>query len=147
MRSFTMNLPKPDPKAVLEMEEIGRTASPENMARIYEQMDKKQEPNGKLRIVHLDDHCIYQWGLMKTIDPDGSKIEFFQFQHSDPALSFIDVAFSKNYRIDCIITDFNHPGMNGFDFSLSVRSIESSYSYHKEIPIILLSFTESVFRY
>lgn len=94
------------------------------------------------KIVYLDDHVLYPEAVMQLVDPKKERFLFIRFQHPDACLKYVYNSIDSNSKIDVIITDFNHPGMNGFDFSLSVRSIESSNSYHKEIPIILLSFTD-----
>lgn len=94
------------------------------------------------KIVYLDDQVLYPDAVMKLVDPKKERFLFVRFQHPDACLKYVFNSIESNSKIDLIITDFIHPGMNGYDFSLSVRSIESSYSYFKPIPIILLSFTD-----
>jgi CheY-like chemotaxis protein len=94
------------------------------------------------KIVYLDDHVLYPDAVMKHVDPKKDRFLFIRFQHPDQCLKYVYNSIESNSKIDVIITDFNHPGMNGFDFSLSVRALESSASYFKPIPIILLSFTD-----
>lgn len=79
-------------------------------------------------IVHLDDHSIFSAGLKKgVIDRYFSDCEFHYFEHVDNAIEFIQNKFSKDEKIDLIITDFNHIGYNGYEFIKIVRELEIDF--------------------
>lgn len=94
-------------------------------------------PNNKaIEIVHLDDHMLFQKGVKMALHTKG-KYLIKGFQHSDDALDHIESCFKKGRKIDVIVTDFNHLGLDGFVFALWAKTIAAHYSTH--IPVILLS--------
>lgn len=91
----------------------------------------------RLKMVFLDDHCLFRSGVLSAIDPE-KKIFFVQaFAHSADALRYISNSLDSGERIDLIVTDFMHPGADGYEFARSVRNYEAAFSVR--IPILLLT--------
>ncbi len=95
----------------------------------------------KRKIVHLDDQLLFLDGLRMSI---GSKFTIKQFRHPDEALAYIKLGLETKNKIDLIITDMKHVGMNGLEFANAVRNLEKQFNCF--IPIIILSMyvTESI---
>ena len=94
----------------------------------------------KIKIVYLDDHSVYRNGVQACIDPNKERFFFMHFGHADDALRYIKNSFDNNCKIDLIITDYNHPGINGYQFAKEVRALEKLHN--KKTPIFLISFCE-----
>ena len=71
-----------------------------------------------LNILHLDDHILYQEGISNCILKKFSNVNVKHIQNGDTALEYLINCFKNNEHIDLIITDVNHMGLNGIDFSL-----------------------------
>ncbi|MDQ3536859.1 MAG: response regulator [Bacteroidota bacterium] len=91
----------------------------------------------RFRVVHLDDHKLFQEGIQRCIDPEKKKFLIQKFHYSDDALSYIENAFEEGMKIDLIITDFNHLQVNGYEFSKRIRELDKIYLRHT--PILLLT--------
>ena len=92
----------------------------------------------KTKIVHLDDHRLYLDGVRKSVHPKFPDIKFIRFENTDEAFYYVTNCILKNQKIDLLITDFNHPGLNGYEFAKAVRSIERSHG-KGQMPILLLT--------
>jgi response regulator RpfG family c-di-GMP phosphodiesterase len=91
----------------------------------------------RLKIVHLDDHLLFQRAFMKCFDPNKKKLFIQSFQHSESAILYIKNSLGEKSPIDLIVTDMAHPGQNGYEFAKSVRQLEAKYS----LKISILLFT------
>ena len=89
-------------------------------------------------LVHLDDHEVCSKGLRNILNPDPKG--YVHFPGPDEALKYIKACHETRKPIDLVITDFNHPGMNGFHFANQVRHSELRYGLNRT-PIVLLSMT------
>lgn len=96
----------------------------------------------KKNIVYLDDHVLFQQAVIDAVDPALERFHFVLFQQADDCLAYLQQSMETDNRIDVIITDFNHPGKNGLDFSLAVRKMEASLSCKHSVPIIFLSMVD-----
>jgi PAS domain S-box-containing protein len=81
---------------------------------------------GSLNVFHVDDdESLLQISkiFMETLEPD---IELRQFTNGNEALSHLDE------NVDCIITDYKMPTMDGLEFAKRIREIS-------EVPIIIFT--------
>ena len=91
----------------------------------------------KMRIIHVDDHKIFNAGLRSCLKIH--KQEFFiqHYQNSHHAFDAFLESIKAWEPIDLIITDMNHMGQNGYEFAKAIRAFESSYLIRT--PILLLT--------
>lgn len=99
----------------------------------------------RLKIVHLEDHRIYQRAVQRSADPENKKYLFQSFQDPRPALLYIENALKNRSKIDLIITNFTQVLSTGCHFASSVRNLESDYNI--QIPILLISLLKKDQRY
>jgi CheY-like chemotaxis protein len=90
-----------------------------------------------LNIIHLDDHPLFCKAVRNCLTQHAMCKSYFSFHQSDQALQHIQNQLAAHHRIDVIITDFNHPGVDGFDFAREVRELEADDN--KKHPILLLT--------
>lgn len=90
------------------------------------------------KIIHLDDHALFHMGLEQSCL---NKLSFpvYQLQFTDSAncIQYVNNSISLGEPIDLIITDFNHPGLNGYEFAKAIRKFCRDASVY--IPILLLT--------
>jgi DNA-binding NarL/FixJ family response regulator len=91
----------------------------------------------KIRMVHLDDHTLFQKGLRICLLDLKEELILQQFQYSHHAFDAIRELILSRKILHLIITDFVHMGQHGYEFAKSVRELESA-SFLR-IPILLLS--------
>lgn len=91
-------------------------------------------------IVILDDHKLFRDSLYALLTEYYSSININHFSRPEPALEYIENCKKENHPIDLIITDQNHPGQNGFEFSATCRKLENKYN-RGHGPLLLLSMT------
>jgi DNA-binding NarL/FixJ family response regulator len=96
----------------------------------------------RLKVVHLDDHRLFQEGVQRCIDPERNKYIIQKFHHSEDALRYIENSLDAKIDIHIIITDFTHPGLNGYYFSKAVREIEKLYKKHTPIMLLTMMGTD-----
>jgi len=92
-------------------------------------------------IVQLDDHQLFCKGLNGCILSKKPKWAITSFHHPDPTLAHILQSLELQEQIDLIITDINHPGLNGYEFAKKVRLEEVKYG--SRIPILVVSIVAS----
>lgn len=90
-----------------------------------------------MHIVHLDDHQLFQKGLQQCLRPALPGVIFNTFPENDSAINYIHFCFGIGKPINLIITDYNHPGQNGFEFAKAVRELEKQFG--KRVPLIMLT--------
>ncbi len=90
-----------------------------------------------MHIIHLDDHTLFRKGLKKCLTAVFSYLHIESFSDNASALENVQHCLVINKKIDCIITDYNHPGDNGLEFAKAIRTIEKEYNCH--IPIMMLT--------
>lgn len=90
----------------------------------------------KLEIMHLDDHDIVIKGVSNCILKKFPNANTKHIHNGDVALKYVSNCLRNNIRLDLIITDIRHPGLDGIPFAKAVRSEERSYS--REIPILFI---------
>jgi CheY-like chemotaxis protein len=89
-------------------------------------------------IIFLDDHTLYSYSMGKLVNEKINKLQFTFFQNGNDAIEYVRVCLKSNKKIDMIISDINHPGLDGIKFSRKVRKMELGSKQH--IPILILSF-------
>ncbi len=94
-----------------------------------------------LHILHLDDQKLFATGVEKIITVAFPLARITNIKNGYEALGFVVNSLSNSVIIDLIITDYNHPGLNGVEFCKNVRVIERS---HGKIPIIFLTMVDNV---
>lgn len=104
---------------------------------VFKKHPKGPDPNkyGKSCIVHLEDQELYSNSIQHIITTAFPGINYRSFKDVWLALQFIMTRIERGKTIDLIITDFNHPGINGYRFAKLVRELERGTN----IPIILLT--------
>lgn len=90
------------------------------------------------KIIHLDDHEIFSTGLKQgCLNKLNFPFLYLHFTDSDNCLQYINNSILLGAPIDLLITDFNHPGLHGYEFALEVRRLcQEAFEY---IPILLIS--------
>ena len=81
-----------------------------------------------ISLVHLDDHSLFGKALMLGVrDKYLPVCNWNHFFHPDNALEYIENLFIDKRDVHYIITDFNHPGMNGCEFAIKVKELQAKY--------------------
>ncbi|MBA2745121.1 MAG: response regulator transcription factor [Flavisolibacter sp.] len=95
-----------------------------------------------LNIIHLDDHQLFQDGLKLGLAKRlPGRYSIHPIQHPEPAIEYILQSLEDAAFIDLVITDFNHPGINGYEFSKKVKVIAKDYGV--QIPVLSVSMVGS----
>ena len=92
-------------------------------------------------IIHLDDHDIFQDGLRKCLQKQIDISSLKQFRHPIEAIEFIEACLETGNNPSLVITDYNHPGLNGYEFARAIRKLEIDYGVY--IPILLFSMVSN----
>ena len=96
-----------------------------------------------LKILHLDDHIIFSKGLSNCIYKKFPNAIIKYIQHGDEALEYVSYCLDNNEPLDLIITDINHPGLDGIKFSKAVREKEKDKEH--KIPILYITMVDDKF--
>jgi YesN/AraC family two-component response regulator len=64
----------------------------------------------------MDDYILLAKGLQKMIKSVIPGCRFKHFQDGNVAYDYVSDCIKDNKKIDMVITDIIHPGMNGYDF-------------------------------
>ncbi len=88
-------------------------------------------------IIHLDDHTLFQKGFQSILKKQNDDFFVYQFQHPKDAIEYINTCLELNVKIDLVITDYNHPGLNGYEFAKKIRTLEMEHGTY--IPILLFT--------
>jgi DNA-binding NarL/FixJ family response regulator len=90
------------------------------------------------KIVYLDDHELFHKGLEQAcLNKLAFPVHHVQFMDAASCIQYVNNSLSLKEPIDLIITDFNHPGLNGYEFAVAIRRLCLEASVH--IPILLIS--------
>ncbi len=87
--------------------------------------------------MYLDDHQLFRQGFRKACDPHGDRFIFHEFSYPDDALAFLETSYQVGSRVDLIISDINHPGMNGALFAAAAQ--ELAIRYGVQVPLMIVS--------
>lgn len=97
------------------------------------------QSNKELFIVHFDDQQLFRDGVRITVEKERPFFKIHPLNEYYSGLNYISECLEKNVEIDVVISDFNHPGPNGYEFALEAKRIAKTYG--KELPVILLSMS------
>ena len=90
------------------------------------------------KIIHLDDHKIITDCTRDLILANITNCDFLSFNDTDDVYYHIVNSINNGNAIDIFITDYNHPGVNGYILSKSIRELENKNN-HKPMKILLLT--------
>jgi len=93
-----------------------------------------------LNILHLDDQILFAGGILNCILKKFPNVAIKNIQNGDEALKYVSSCIINKKKLDLIITDINHPGLNGVDFANAVRLIEKDFK--NKIPIIFITMID-----
>jgi DNA-binding NarL/FixJ family response regulator len=96
------------------------------------------------KIIHLDDHKLVTDCIRDFVLSDVSNCDFMSFNDTNDAFNYIVNLINNNEIIDVFITDFAHPGMNGYVLSKSIRELENKMN-RKPMKILLLTMFSNTF--
>ena len=96
-------------------------------------------------ILHLDDHITFLNGFQTGVTDLCEDYRIIQFRHPDEALAYIETSFLINNTVDIIITDYNHPGLDGYEFARAVKVLEIKYERSYKLPVLMVSMISSDF--
>jgi response regulator RpfG family c-di-GMP phosphodiesterase len=89
------------------------------------------------KVIHLDDHILYSSAAQKLVKKDFYMLYYLCFHDTGKALQYVANTLDDKEPINLIITDFNHPGLNGYGFARQIRHMERYTGVRT--PILLLS--------
>ena len=92
----------------------------------------------KYTIVHIDDHTLLAKGMQKLIKSVIPGCRFKYFQDGDIAFEYVSEAIKKNKKIDMVITDIVHPGVDEYTFSWNIRKMEKG---RETEPLMILALS------
>jgi len=98
--------------------------------------------SGALKILHLDDHLLFSKGISNCIYKTFPSAIIKWIQDGDKALEYVSYCLANKGLLDLIITDINHPGVNGIDFSNAVRGMETNHK--QKIPILFMTMMDDI---
>jgi CheY-like chemotaxis protein len=91
-------------------------------------------------VVHVDDHKLFTTGVKKfCIDAFFGEIELMVFRNGSEAFRYIRECMDENIPVDLLITDINHPGMNGSMLVMNLRAYEEKIKKKIPLPILVLT--------
>lgn len=94
----------------------------------------------KRKIVHLDDHRLFIKGVQDyIIQPNFPEVYYIPYNNTDEAFYHITSSLINKDRIDLLITDLTHPGLDGYEFAEAIRGFQYTFG-GIHIPILLLTF-------
>jgi CheY-like chemotaxis protein len=88
---------------------------------------------------------MFQNGMQRAITDITDDYRIIHFQHPDEALNYIETSFEIDNPVDIIISDYNHPGMDGYVFAVTVKMLELKYQRKYKIPLLMISLVASYF--
>ena len=108
------------------------------------------------RIIHLDDHRIIGEGIRTLIKAQVPDCYYLYFNKTGTAFRYLVNSIEAGNSPDLLITDFAHPGLNGYEFSKSIRQLEKLLNrkpmqillltiYSSKLPVISKGLKENVF--
>lgn len=92
----------------------------------------------RIKIIHMDDHILFQEGVYRAIKPHLGKSFYLRFNHEEDAMTYMINAIHADEMPNLLITDISHPGLNGYEFAKSIRIEEMKWK-RKPVPIMVIS--------
>ena len=106
------------------------------------------------KIIHFDDSLILVNGIKKILLSHFPEADIKTFTQHQVFTAYVFNCLDKGEPIDLIITDFMHPGPNGYELAKAIRDYEQNFdrrtailllTIYEQIPGILLGLKENVF--
>ncbi len=89
------------------------------------------------KIIHLDDHRIVCEAVRNLVKSQIPGCYYLCFTDTSAAFKYLINSIDSGNPPDLLVTDFNHNGMNGYEFSKSIRQVEKLLN-RKPMKILLL---------
>ena len=89
-------------------------------------------------IIRLDDHQIVLDGFTNWCRRECPELRIRNYNDSDEVFSLIISSLFKDEKIDLFITDYAHPGLNGYEMCKAIRAVERAIN-RQQMPILLLT--------
>lgn len=90
------------------------------------------------KIIHLDDHRLVCEGIRTLVKSQISGCYYLFFTNTHAAFRYLINSVQVGNPPDLLVTDFHHMGMNGYEFSKSIRQLEILLN-RKPMKILLLT--------
>ena len=95
-----------------------------------------------LDIIHLDDHRLFREGFLKSVIRQYfPNTNLYEFDNGDNAEHFILNRLQTGKKLDLIISDINHSGVQG-DYSVPSREWERNLLKGLKTPTLIFSMRE-----
>lgn len=94
------------------------------------------------KIIQLNHHKIFTGCTRNLIRANIANCDFVSFNGTNDAYDHIVNSINNGEIIDVFITDYNHPGMNGYNLSKSIRELENKNNC-KPMQILLLTMVSN----
>lgn len=93
-------------------------------------------------IIRLDDHQIVLDGFTNWCRRECPELRIRNYKDSDAVFSFTISSLFKDEKIDLFITDYAHPGLNGYEMCKAIRAVERALN-RQQMPILLLTLYDN----
>lgn len=94
----------------------------------------------RARIIYLEDHTLFRGPVInKCIKGLFSSADINEFDNGDSAWNYIENEIKNKNKIELVITDIIHPGLQGHELSKRIRFYEEQTKSGYHIPIVILS--------
>ena len=94
-----------------------------------------------LTIVYVEDHPVFRGAVIKDcITPFFPDVVVHEFSNGDEAHAFIVAEVNAKRTIDLVITDVNHPGLNGSELIVALLYLEDGTGIF--IPSLVLTMAD-----
>lgn len=91
--------------------------------------------NRPLNVLHLDDHRMIHISLKNILKKQYPELNFLNIPDGDTALRYVCKSVKNESPIDLVISDINHPGLNGLSFIKAIRRHEMG----KKLPVLFFT--------
>lgn len=92
----------------------------------------------KTKIIHIDNHQIISDAIRKLVKSKIPGCYYLCFTDTGAAFRYLVNSVEAGESPDLLMTDFSHPGLNGYEFAKAIRQLENLLD-RKPIPILLLT--------
>lgn len=90
------------------------------------------------KIIHLDDHRIVCEGVRNLVKSKIPGCYYLSFTDTNAAFKYLINSLEAGDSPDLLVADFQHLGMNGYQFAKSIRQLERLLN-RKPMKILLLT--------
>ena len=112
----------------------------------------------RYKIIHLDDHKLVTDSIRHFISSSLKDVYYLSFNDTNQAFRYLVNSVERDETIDMFITDYAHPGLDGYQFARAIRQLEQLMDrnpmkillltmYSDTLPIIKRGLGEEVFNW